>query len=525
MRAVCYCRVSSQRQRELHTIASQLQALPRFVASRGWTLVRPVEAYVDEGRSAKAGQLERREAFARLLADAAAGVFDLVVVADLDRLTRSDDWTERGQILGAFQRAGVRIAVASTGQVLDLASSEGDLFAGLAAFFAAEENRKRASRVKAGKDRAIGEGRKPAGPTPYGLRYDRGAGAWSLDGDRAAIVLEIYRRVADGESCEAIANDLRARRVPTPRGGEWLRERVWKLATSDTYRGRWTADKARRLVVDVPQLVDDDLWYAAQEQLASWGRRGLRRTKHDYLLEGLAVCGLCGARIGIAAPSYRSHGRAAATPGRYVCSRRRRPPLGEPRCELPILRTADADARVWARLREAIGRPDLLRDALAGEDQEATAAARTWEADRRSWQARLLRLQRTEEAVLTRFRRGLVSEAALDGELAAIAKERRALERQLAVAGQGAAAAGDELARARSAAAAIAELAAQLDAATPAQRRQLALGLLDPGSVVVRPDQIAATLRIRVPSHGEVAGCSSERWDGRRVLVEVRLVA
>jgi hypothetical protein len=46
------------------------------------------------------------------LRDAAAGRFDVVVVADIDRLTRSEDLGERGAILGALQRAGVCVASA-----------------------------------------------------------------------------------------------------------------------------------------------------------------------------------------------------------------------------------------------------------------------------------------------------------------------------------------------------------------------------------------------------------------------------
>src|SRR4051812_11410505 len=122
-RAVIYARVSSEKQREKHTIASQLAVLPKFVAERGWQLVRDASAYIDDGISAKTGQADKRPALVRLMADAAAGIFDVVVVIDLDRLTRTQDMAERGAILGAFQHAGVAIAIASTGQELDLNSS------------------------------------------------------------------------------------------------------------------------------------------------------------------------------------------------------------------------------------------------------------------------------------------------------------------------------------------------------------------------------------------------------------------
>src|ERR1041384_616580 len=122
-RAVIYARVSSTLQRDRDTIASQLRVLPEFVERQGWTLVRPAHTYVDDGHSAKAGKLQHRQGLAALLRDAAAGSFDIITVVDVDRLTRSEDLAERGAILGALQRAGVKIASQMSGQVLALSLS------------------------------------------------------------------------------------------------------------------------------------------------------------------------------------------------------------------------------------------------------------------------------------------------------------------------------------------------------------------------------------------------------------------
>ena len=60
VRAVIYARSPLLAQRDQQTIASQLDALPRFVSLRGWDLVKPAETYVDDGRTAKAGHLGAR---------------------------------------------------------------------------------------------------------------------------------------------------------------------------------------------------------------------------------------------------------------------------------------------------------------------------------------------------------------------------------------------------------------------------------------------------------------------------------
>lgn len=227
MRAAIYARVSSAAQRDAHTIENQLRVLPVYVAAQGWTLAG---TYVDDGRSAKAGQLEKRDGFARLLADAKLRAFDVLVVVDVDRLTRTNDMIERAEILGPFQRLGIDIVTVSGGR-FDLDSLAGGLYVDLQARFAAEENRKRAERIKAGKARAIAEGRKPAGPTPFGLSYSRTTGVWSLDAPAAAIVREIFRRVGLGESCVQVADDLIARDAqpsPLQRGGGSSTPSVWE---------------------------------------------------------------------------------------------------------------------------------------------------------------------------------------------------------------------------------------------------------------------------------------------------------
>jgi site-specific DNA recombinase len=520
MRAVAYCRVSSTGQRDRHTIESQLISLPALVARHGWTLVRPIGHYVDDGRTARAGHLGDREAFTRLLRDAAAGEFDVVAVVDLDRLTRSEDLAERGAVLGAFQRAGVQIAVASSGQVLDLSSAAGDLFSTLGAFFAAEENRKRRERTVAGKSLAISRGRKPAGPTPYGYLYDRATGVWSINADEAEIVREIYRRVAAGESCMVLARDFAERGVPRKRGGEWVRERVWQIARARTYVGEWTADRQLRRVVPVPPIVDEVAYEAVQEALERHRKRGLRRTRHVYLLEGIATCAVCGGRVSIASATA-SRTRTPA-PARYVCSHRLRPRHGATPCPLPYMRTAEVDDRVWTALVRLLSREDIVGQALAHNADVADDRAK-WEEDLAEARRRLERLQRAEAAVLARARRGLVSDAAVDAELRAISRERAMLDQQVAAAERALAAGRRNEVRVEDARRALEAARESLAAASPAARQHVIRALLEPGSVVAGADgEVVATVRLAA---GCVSGDASSTSSERQTHVRVRLVA
>ena len=48
--------------------------------------------------------------------------------------------------------------------------------------------------------------------------YDRKTAEWSVDPELGPIVVEIFKRVSEGETCEAIARDLQARGVPRAKG-------------------------------------------------------------------------------------------------------------------------------------------------------------------------------------------------------------------------------------------------------------------------------------------------------------------
>lgn len=530
MRAVAYARVSSKAQAERQTIESQLRAIGEFIHQRGWDLARPIRSYVDDGRTAKSGHLEKRDGFAALARDAQAGAFDVVVVFDLDRLTRAEDQIERGQILGVFNRAAVRVALVSSGQVLDLRTWEGDLYSSFQAVAAADWLRKHRERILAGKLRAIAEGRKPAGSTPFGYSYDRRAG-WSIHEDNAKVVREVFERIAAGETCQKVADAFHESGLKRQRSADWTSERIYFIVTSETYLGRWVADRRKGLSMPVPRIIGDELWHQARTQLKRHRRSGLRRTRHVYLLEQMAVCALCGARISVA-----SHGgmdgqypRAAT----YVCHRRRRPERGEARCELPHQKVAMIDERLWGGLRQILERDDVLERAVAQRAAENDADRRSWASDLKEVRGRLERLQATEETILARFRRGLVSEAAMDTELAAAARERAMLDRQLSTARR----AGDSVRQASEEGVMrehVDVLKRALRSRSLPRRRELVVALLGQAPVIVSAADIRAMVRVQFRSAAGVrarvgqqyaAGLSAQHEANASDYIELELVA
>jgi site-specific DNA recombinase len=475
MRAAIYARVSSAAQRDRHTIENQLRVLPAFVQSQGWDLVG---TYVDDGRSAKAGKLDERDGFARLVRDAEKRRFDLLVVVDIDRLTRTDSLEERAQILGPFQRLGIDIVTPSGGR-LDMRTMLGELWVTIQALGAAEENRKRAERIKAGKVRAIAEGRKPAGPTPFGLAYDRVTGAWSVDEEAATIVREIYERVAAGESCVSVADDLERRGVRGPKKG-WSRAAVYRTMHTRYTCGEWLVDKVRGVTMTVPRILSDDLWFAAQKALKKARRRGLNRTQHVYLLQGLARC-VCGGKILIRSgvKYYNAQHEPREHPAAYFCAERR-----EKKCDEPIAYCRDLDERVWSKLMEELAHPDLLDEIELVQNRRASDA-HDWAADIEGFKAHLARLDKVEAEFMTMYRRGQISKSAWEIEIPKLTRERKMVNDQLRAATNALGSTMSSKERLLAVSASVARLRAALPKATLEQRRALLRELAHEDGVLI----------------------------------------
>lgn len=414
-RAAAYLRVSSAEQRDRDTIANQRRDVPAYIAGQGWTLAG---IYEDDGRSAWTGKLGARAGYAQLIADARARRFDVVVVASVSRLTRSGDPSERAEIVARLDRAGVKVAIVGVG-IQDPRSLAGDLFLSVMGVLAAAESRIKSEQTIAGHITAAMAGRPPRGVIPYGLRFSEGR--WDEHPRRAGVVRDLFERVAAGQSTLAIADELDARGIESPRGGRWTHGRVRGIVKSDAYLGRWTVDKERALVVPVPALVDADLAIIARAAIARRRRAGRPRTRHLTLLAGVAVCALCRASIGVG--DYTERGAGIVHGVGYRCAHRRRAPRGGERCGLPLHYAERLDARVWESLVDALANPATADRLLRAPDRDGPDPTPIREeADR---------LAAAQAAVLAQLAEGLIDPSVADATIRRLAEKRKAAEARL----------------------------------------------------------------------------------------------
>lgn len=112
MRAVIYARYSSDNQREA-SLADQVEVCRRYIERQGWTVTG---TYDDAAISGASSRL--RPGFQRLLAEAEARRFDVVVCEAIDRLGRK--LADVADLYDRLSFAGVQIHAVSIGHVTQM---------------------------------------------------------------------------------------------------------------------------------------------------------------------------------------------------------------------------------------------------------------------------------------------------------------------------------------------------------------------------------------------------------------------
>jgi site-specific DNA recombinase len=225
---------SIKRQRE--------QALP-YAARQGY---RVVAEYTDEGIAGD--EFDKRHGLQRLLADAKAGRFAVVVCDEPSRLARMGYNQFAALIAYPLEKAGVILDSVSKGRV-----QWDDLGKSLCNFIDAHNSREESVKISR---RVMGEflkaeraGSYLGGPVPYGFRLvtemrtvrgrqvERGVGLAVLP-ERVPAVRLIFELAADHHTLAEIRRQLHARGVANPSGGPlWSRNTLLKLIKNPAYVG------------------------------------------------------------------------------------------------------------------------------------------------------------------------------------------------------------------------------------------------------------------------------------------------
>src|SRR6266545_2089504 len=322
--AAIYARVSSARQKQDDTIASQTAALRAHAGQLGVEL--PAEwVFEDEGHSGATLVRPGLEG----LRDLVAGVgVDVVLCYSPDRLARK--FAYQALLIEEFTRAGTRVEFIKgpRGE-----SAEDQLLVQFQGMFAEYEKAQIMERYRRGKaHRARAGSVNVLGGAPFGYRYVRKnqhTGArYELVEHQAVLVAELFRRYADGgASIAELARWLSDCGVATRTGkARWDRSVVWGMLRNPAYAGRAIFGKtmvvhaspglnrrarlqgratprATKTVdrpvqewteIPVPAIVTTETFERVAQRLADNKRFASRNSKVPSLLQGLAACSGCG---------------------------------------------------------------------------------------------------------------------------------------------------------------------------------------------------------------------------------------
>jgi site-specific DNA recombinase len=212
MRAVIYARYSTDLQAAT-SIEDQFRVCRERIKREGWTYAH---AYHDRAMS---GTSHLRPGYQKLLEDARAGVFDIVVAEALDRLSRDQEHV--AHLYKHLTFAGVRLVTLSEGVI-------SELHVGLSGTMGALYVKQLAERTHRGLRGRVEAGRSGGGNSyGYDVVSRTGAdrepvgGIRAINPQQAEIVCRILQAYAHGEAPRSIAKMLNLEGLPGPSGGTW----------------------------------------------------------------------------------------------------------------------------------------------------------------------------------------------------------------------------------------------------------------------------------------------------------------
>jgi site-specific DNA recombinase len=430
--AAIYARVSSDKQREENTIASQTAALIAFAGEQQFEVPREW-IFEDDGYS---GASLIRPGLERVRDLAAEGLIQALLVYAPDRLSRR--YAHQILLIEELARAGVETVFIRAPRG---STPEDELLVQFQGMIAEYERAQILERSRRGKRHRARQGEVSVlSGAPFGYRFirktDHSAAYYEIDEEQARIVRQIFELYSvQGLSIGAIARLMNERAVPTcKRRGRWERSTVWGMLRNPAYKGEAcfgkttiaprqritrpirmrggvatrnsaSHERAREdwITIAVPPIVSEETFALAQERLQANKIHAPRRTVTPSVVQGLVSCTKCGYAL------YRTSTRSSARKIHYyrcLGSDAYRH-LSGPVCNNRPVRQDLLDDVVWTEIVRLLEDPRLIQNELERRlmaAREADPTKRRDEALRRD----LVRIRKAIDRLLTAYQEGLL---------------------------------------------------------------------------------------------------------------------
>jgi site-specific DNA recombinase len=323
LRAALYARLSETYD-AAESVPTQLANAERHAARRGWQVA---VRFKDDGYSAF--KEIRRDDFVSLIESIERDEIDVVIVRDVDRLTRNlPDWSR-------FEKAAVEHRVllsAYAGGDLDLSTPEGAYYGGMETLRAKRESAVKSVRVREAHERIAREG-KPHGGGPRWFGYTRVYAnpeetrprkriviGEEINPVEAAALRDAAERVLRGETVGSIIREWTERGITPSRAQKWEETSLVRTLKSPHLAGfrEW---HGTRYPATWPAILDVDTHERLVRLFADPSRRAHVVGRKRHLLSGVARCGKCGGPLYLAGAGKRSspHYRCVTGPAGKGC--------------------------------------------------------------------------------------------------------------------------------------------------------------------------------------------------------------
>ena len=394
-RAAIYARVSSDEQRGNYSIPTQVEECLNYAEAKKYSIVGnqfvdpetgfdiqnqdgAIRAFVDDFTSRELSRPSLDNALRYLESTG----FDVLIVIALDRLAR-DPYIRRTLEL-EFEERGAFVEYVQGNYEQ---SPEGEVRKDLDATFAKWENTKRVERSKRGKRGKAKRGLFVAGRPPFGYKIDREAkGGLAVDDQQATIVRWIFELyVIEKLSVREITRKLTSEKVLNHSGNtKWGTTSITRILQNTTYIGRCFYNKYKRvkngrqlekrdseewIEFETTPIVDEALFYAAQDILKANRQRRRREGKRFYLLSGMIECAEC-------RRAYVGNAKKAGTRRLKNDALSYRHRKKEGHCKNRMISARIIESYVWDEIVTLLLEPEKLREGYQAslEQQKANQA-------------------------------------------------------------------------------------------------------------------------------------------------------
>lgn len=306
IRVASYCRVSTDKEDQANSFDAQQRYFKEYIDRQlGWELYR---VYADEGITGTSTQ--KRVQFNKMVQDAYAGKFELIITKEISRFSRNILDT----ISYTRDLRAIGVGVLFMTENLNTMNPESEMLLTFMGTIAQEESRRTSIRVKWGQTRQMEQG-VVFGPSLLG--YDVTDGKIRIDPDEADLVRLIFRQYGvEKKGTSAIARNLREAGCRTHTGNtDWSASHIIKILRNEKYVGDLVQKKSitpnylthqkkanhgeEELVVihdHHEPIISRELWTTVQTELAKRNKRAAESTGHSnrYIFSGKIKCGNCG---------------------------------------------------------------------------------------------------------------------------------------------------------------------------------------------------------------------------------------